>query len=883
MSELAPTYNPKEYEARLYQHWLDKKYFEANRDSGKKPFTILMPPPNVTAQLHMGHGVGYTMQDILVRWKRMSGFEALWLPGTDHAGIATQMMVERSLAEEGKTKADLGRDKFVEKCQAWKEKYGGMILQQFKGMGFSCDWSRLAYTMDPGLSKAVRRIFVDLFNDGLIYRGERLVNWDPVLKTAISDDEIESVELSGALWHLRYPIDGSTEQIIIATTRPETMLGDTAVAVHPDDERYKHLVGKNVKLPLTGRLIPIIADEYVKSDFGSGCVKITPAHDPNDFEIGKRHKLPFINIMNDDASMNNTVPERFRGLDRFVARKEVIKAMKELDLFEKEESHRNVVPHSERSKCVIEPKLSLQWWVDMKTIAKPAVDVAKSGELKFHPDLWKKTYLHWMENIQDWCISRQLWWGHRIPIWYCDDCNHAFAEVEDPSTCSKCHSKKIRQDEDVLDTWFSSWLWPVSPMGWPDESPDLKHFYPTDVLVTAPEIIFLWVARMVMVGLKTRGEVPFKDVFLTATVCDKQGRKFSKTLGNGIDPLEVIDKHGTDAVRFTGVQLAPLGGRVKMSLEDFETGGRFVNKIWNASRFLMGYLTPGQKLKKLSEIELDLPGKWLLTELSDAAATVDKNLAAYRINDAVDAVYQTFWGTFCDWSLEISKRPLNGSDQKKKDDTLSLLVYALDTILRLAHPVIPFITEEIWQKLPAHPDLARRESIVISAFPTTDSIPRYPSESEEWKTVQALISGIRSVRTQAVIPPKTQLDAIVKADPKIAALFNSFKSDIIRLANLKEFSADPAAKPKGQSLVDVGKGYETYVPAEGLIDIEKEKKRMQSEIQRIEKIVKGLESKLSNKAFVDRAPEDVIVATKEQLANMGTQMASLRRNLASLV
>lgn len=882
MNELLSVYNPKDYESRLYDQWVNRKYFVADRTSGKTPYTILMPPPNVTSQLHMGHGTGYTMQDILIRWKRMSGFEALWLPGTDHAGIATQMMVERSLEKEGKTKNDLGREKFVEACQAWKEKYGDMIVQQFKGMGFSCDWSRLSYTMDPGLSKAVRKVFVQLFNEGLIYRGERLVNWDPVLKTAISDDEIETIEMSGNLWHFKYPVENSSEFIVIATTRPETMLGDTAVAVHPDDDRYKHLVGKNVVLPISGRIIPIIADEYVKSEFGTGCVKITPAHDINDFEIGKRHKLPSINILNDDATLNDQVPENFRGLDRFVARKEVLKTLKQLGLFEKEEPHKNAVPHSERSKSIIEPKLSMQWYVDMKTIAKPAVDAAKDGELKFHPDLWKKTYLHWMENIQDWCISRQLWWGHRIPIWYCEDCNHAFAENEDPSKCSKCSSKKIRQDEDVLDTWFSSWLWPVSPFGWPEDTEDLKHFYPTNVLVTAPEIIFLWVARMVMLGLKTMDEIPFTDVFLTATVCDKQGRKFSKTLGNGIDPMEVIDKHGTDAVRFTAVQLAPLGGRVKMSPEDFETGGRFVNKIWNASRFLMGYIKPGIELKKLADIELDLPGKWLLTELAATAALVDRNLNSYRINDAVDAVYQTFWGTFCDWSLEIAKRHLNGSDQNKKEETLSILVYALDCLLRMAHPVIPFITDEIWQKLPKHPDLERPESIVIAKFPTAESIPQFPAEAEEWKTVQALISGVRSVRTQATIPPKTKLSAVVRAEQNIADLLNRFESDIKRLANLEEFIAGADSKPAGQCMVDVGKGYETYIPAEGLIDIEKEKKRLESEIVRIGKIVKGLESKLNNKSFVDRAPEDVLIQTRSQLENMAGQIESLRKNLSSL-
>ena len=881
VTELASTYDPKQYEDKLYDFWMQERFFHADRNSKKKPYTILMPPPNVTSQLHMGHGAGYTMQDILIRWKRMKGFETLWMPGTDHAGIATQMMVEKSLEKEGLTRQGIGREAFVKRLWEWKDKHGGAILKQIRAMGWSCDWDRLAFTMDENLSKAVRKIFVELFDAGLIYRGERLVNWDPVLKTAISDDEIETKEVSGHLWHLRYPVDGTTEQIIVATTRPETMLGDTAVAVHPDDERYKHLVGKKIRLPLADRLIPIIADDYVKSEFGSGAVKITPAHDVNDFEMGKRHNLAMIDIMNPDGSLNDKVPERFRKPGK-EARKEVLRALKELDLFEKEENYKHSVPHSERSKEVIEPRLSLQWYVDMKQLAQPAVDVAKNGRLRFHPDLWKKTYLHWMENIQDWCISRQLWWGHRIPIWYCKKCDGLTTGVTDPTQCKRCGSQEIHQDEDVLDTWFSSWLWPVSTLGWPEKTEDLKHFYPTDTLVTAPEIIFLWVARMVMVGIKTMGDVPFTDVFLTATVCDKQGRKFSKTLGNGIDPFDVIEKHGTDAVRFTAVQLAPLGGRIRMATEDFDVGGRFVNKIWNASRFLFGNIKPGTKIQKLDPTKLDLSGKWLVNELSLAAEKIDQSLSQYRLNDYADHVYHMIWGSFCDWGLETAKNVLTGTDEAAKEQTISLLVYVLEGILRLASPIMPFVTEEIWQKMPAHPDWSRPKSLVIAEYPEAARVPRFPSEAEQWKAVQNLISGIRSVRTQAGAQPKEQLEAFVRADAELAKTFTASKSDILRLAVLKSFEASPSQTRKGQSLVDVGRGYETYIPAAGWVDIAKEKTRMAGEVARVDKILKGIEAKLSNASFVERAPPEVLEQTTSQRDNMRAQLASLKHNLDSL-
>jgi valyl-tRNA synthetase len=882
MTDLAATYNAKDYESKLYDFWMKGGFFHADRQSGKKPYVILMPPPNVTSQLHMGHGTGYTMQDILIRWKRMTGHDALWLPGTDHAGIATQMMVEKALEKEGTTRRQLGRERFQERLWDWKKKYGGMILDQFRAMGFSCDWNRLSFTMDPNLSQAVRRIFVDLFNDGLIYRGERLVNWDPTLRTAVSDDEIFNEEVAGHLWYLRYPIEGSEEQITIATTRPETMLGDTAVAVNPEDERYKHLVGKFVRLPLVDRLIPIVSDGYVKSEFGTGAVKITPAHDPNDFELGKRHGLPFINIMNEDASLNETVPERFRGMPRFEARKVVVKAFKELGLFEKEESHRHTVPHSDRSKDVIEPRMSLQWYVNMKKLAQPAIDVAQSGKLKFHPESWKKTYLHWLENIQDWCISRQLWWGHRIPIWYCKSCEGVTTGYTDPTDCSHCGSTEIRQDEDVLDTWFSSWLWPLSPFGWPEDTEDLKHYYPTDVLVTGPDIIFLWVARMVMVGLKTRGDVPFRDVFLTATVCDKQGRKFSKTLGNGIDPMDVVEKYGTDAVRFTAVQLAPLGGRIRMAEEDFEAGGRFVNKLWNASRFLLSYLKDGQELKPLKAENLDLPSKWLLTELSLAAENIDRSLSQYRMNDAADHLYHVIWGSFCDWALETTKNTLNGSDQGKIDQTLSVLVYVLDGLLRLASPIMPFVSEEIWHKLPKHPDWDRPESLVMAQFPEANSIPHFIEESAKWRAVQEIVAGIRSVRSQAGIPPRTELKVFIRADEDLVPVLMTHKPDICRLAFVTDFVATSTMTRPGQCLVTIGRGYEAYIPAAGLLDVTKEQQRLKSEIARIEKIVSGLEAKLKNASFVDRAPPEVVEQTKGQCENMTGQLVQLRKSLEAL-
>lgn len=887
MIELESVYNPKSYETKWYTFWRENDLFHAETGKETTPYTILMPPPNVTSQLHMGHGTGYTIQDLFIRWKRMCGFNACWLPGTDHAGIATQMMVEKDLmAKEKKTRQDVGRENFLEMLWAWREKYGGLILKQFETMGYSCDWERLAFTMDPNLSEAVRYVFVKLYEDGLIYRSERLVNWDTVLHTAISDDEVENKDVNGNLWYMRYPIEGTSEFIPFATTRPETMLGDTALAVNPDDERFAKFIGKFAVLPFDGRKIPIIADDYVKSEFGTGCVKITPAHDPNDFEIGKRHKLPFINIMNEDGSMNDKCPEDFRGLDRFEARKKILKFMKEKELFDKDESYKTSLPHSERSKTIIEPRLSMQWYVKMKDLAEPAAELARSGELKFYPDSWKKTYLYWLDNIQDWCISRQLWWGHRIPIWYCSDCGEVTTGMEDPDKCGSCSSTNIKQDEDVLDTWFSSWLWPLSPFGWPEDNDDEKktveYFYPTDVLVTAPEIIFLWVARMVMAGLRFKGKSPYKEVYFNATVCDKKGRKFSKTLGNGIDPMEVVDKYGADAVRYTAVSLAPLGGRVRMAVEDFENGARFVNKIWNASRFLLRSLKSDEALKPLDQMELSVSSKWLLHQFKVTVSGVESKFASYRLNDGVEDIYHFIWNCFCDWAIETAKESLTGDNKSDQEEVKSVLTYVLDGCMRLAHPIMPFVTEEIWQKLPAHPDWDRPQSLCVAKFPESKNLRVFEKEYESWNCVQSAINGIRSIRAQAEIAPKTKVKAHYITRELNSATLASGQTTAMRLANLEEFTEIKDPKTLGAALVHVDKGFDVYIPAAGLIDAEKECKRIQTEITRLEKIIGGIEKKLGNPNFVKNAPEDIVAQNKEQVQNLSHQVTSLKKNLASL-
>lgn len=880
MSEKDSLYNPKKIEEKWWNHWIEGGWFKGDNKSSKESYTILIPPPNVTSRLHMGHGLNNTVQDILVRWKRMNGYNCMWLPGTDHAGISTQMMVEKDLEKNGSSRKQLGREAFIQRCVEWKDENGGIIIDQLKKLGSSCDWSREAYTMDPHLSKAVREIFVKLFNDGLIYRGERLVNWDPTLETAVSDDEVESNEVKGHLWYIRYPLANKPGEFVsIATTRPETMFGDSALAVHPEDERYKDLIGKKAIIPLTNRAIPIIADTYVKKDFGTGCVKISPAHDFNDFEMAQRHRLPMPNMFDDKAHLNETCPKEFVGLERFAGRKKVVAALERDGFLEKVEAHSMTLPYSERTKVVIEPRLSKQWYVRMKKLAEPALAYGRSGELKFYPDLWKKTYFHWLENIQDWCISRQLWWGHRIPIWYCRSCSEVMTGLEDPTSCSNCKGNNLKQDEDVLDTWFSSWMWPISPFGWPEKTDDLNTFFPSAVIVTAPEILFLWVARMIMVSHYTMGKLAFKDVYFNSVICDKQGRKFSKTLGNGIDPLDTIEKYGADATRFTCVSLAPLGGRVRLEMEDFSVSFRFINKLWNASRFLK-QKWGDKEISDFDASKLSLPNKWLIHQLHETTIRVNEGLEKYAIHEACRDVYHFIWQVFCDWGLETAKIDFDNEDSEQ---TLSTLLYVFEGMLRLSAPFIPFVCEDIWQELPRSKRWDRPKSLVIAQFPQAAKIPTFEKEAEQWEWVRSLISGVRSIRTQAGISPKEKLDVYVNCSEEKAKLVKSCEHWIAKLAQSQSIHAGTNIKAPKQSLTAAAKDLAVYIPVGNLLDVAKEKQRLEKELIRIQKIISGLSNKLQDPTFVGRAPEDVIATTKAQMENMQAQEKALKENLHSLI
>lgn len=875
-------YNPEKNEKKWWDFWIAEDLFSSTPDASKKSFTVLLPPPNVTDRLHMGHGLNVTIQDILTRWKRMSGFNCCWLPGTDHAGIATQMMVEKSLQQEGKTRQELGREAFFQLCVEWKDKNGDIIIEQLKKLGASCDWNRQAYTMSEGLSTAVRRIFVSLYEDGLVYRGERLVNWDPALQTAVSDDEVYSEEINGNMYHIGYHVRGMAEaaQIVVATTRPETMFGDTAIAVHPDDERYQAFIGKEAQVPFTDRWIPIIADTYVKPEFGTGCLKITPAHDPNDFEVGKRHQLPRIDILNPDASLNEKCPEFVRGQDRFQARETLVRALKESQQLQKTVSTRHSVPFSDRGKCIIEPRLSLQWYVKMQPLAGPAIQAAANGDLRLHPDTWQKTYYHWLENIQDWCISRQLWWGHRIPIWYCQGCEAVNTGMVDPTACSSCGGTELQQDPDVLDTWFSSWLWPLSPFGWPEKTEDLAYYFPTDVLVTGADIIFLWVARMTMVSLYTQQKVPFRDVCFNSIICDKEGRKFSKTLGNGIDPLQVIESYGADAVRFTMIQLAPLGGRVKLALEDFEHGNRFINKIWNAARFLHGKLGD-RALVPVDFSALPLPYQWLVHELHIATARMDQQLSSYQMHEAASTLYQLMWQSFCDWGVEVTKESLEGNDSESDRQIASVVYWVFEGILRLASPFIPFLAEELWDRIPVHPQWERESSLVISAFPTPTHVPAFPEAAQQWSRLQEVISGVRSLKSQMQMEKKKDIVLFLRCDAAFRSLLESQLALVQKLSGVAEVRFVSSLQEVGACLANVGPGWSLYIPLVDESQIPKEKVRISAELQRISKIVLGLEKKLQNASFVQNAPADVLVQTKAQFSNMSSQLTSLQESLAS--
>ena len=867
------TYDPKSFEERIYKKWLDNKYFLAKPDPNKKPFTVVIPPPNITGQLHMGHALNDTIQDSIVRYKRMKGYEALWLPGTDHASIATEVKIVQKMREEGLTKDDVGREGFLKRAYAWKEQYGGRIVEQLKKMGFSCDWDKLAFTMDERCSKAVREVFVNLYNKGLIYRGDRIINWCPECGTAISDAEVEYETEEGRLWHLKYPIENSDEFIIVATTRPETMLGDTAVAINPSDKRYTALVGKNVVLPLVGRKIPIVADRYVDKAFGTGAVKITPAHDPNDFEVGVRHDLPVIRVMNDDATMNENAG-KYEGLSREEARKAIVADMDKLGLLVKIEKHEHNVGHCYRCHTSIEPIVSKQWFVKMEELAKPAIKAVTDKEISFLPKRFEKQYLHWMNNIRDWCISRQLWWGHRIPVFYCDHCGYETASKEDLKVCPKC-GKPMRQDEDVLDTWFSSALWPFSTLGWPDKTPELDYFYPTDVLVTAYDIITFWVARMIFSGLEHMHEVPFREVLIHGIVRDEQGRKMSKSLGNGVDPLVVIDKYGADSLRFSLVNGIAPGSDIRFSEDKLESYRNFMNKIWNASRFVL-MNAENVEIKDIDDIKkLTSADKWILSKLNSTVASVTKFMDKYEVGLAATRLYEFIWSQFCDWYIELSKTALYSSDDEKRSDTVSVLVYVLRETLKLAHPIIPFITDEIYDALPNKD----AEDIMIAPYPVYDRKRAYRRDVAVTDAVMDLIKSVRNLRREMnVSQSKRTAIHIVPAAGRERVL-KKMSGYIEKLAFGNSISFD---EPEGKNASIVTPLGKISIPMGELIDFDKERARLTAEIEKVDAEIARAEGKLANKGFTDKAPAALVEKEREKLEKYRELRKGLVESLAAL-
>ncbi|MEG6614077.1 valine--tRNA ligase [Pseudoclostridium thermosuccinogenes] len=851
---IAKTYEPKQVEDRLYKEWMEKGYFHAEVDRNKKPFTIVIPPPNITGQLHMGHALDNTLQDILIRWKRMQGFCTLWLPGTDHASIATEAKIVEAMGKEGLTKEMIGREKFLERAWDWKKHYGGRIVEQLKKLGSSCDWERERFTMDEGLSRAVKEVFIRLYKKGLIYRGERIINWCPKCSTSISDAEVEYEEQQGNFWHIKYPVKDSDEYIIIATTRPETMLGDTAVAVHPEDERYKHLVGKMVVLPLVNREIPIIADEYVEKDFGTGAVKITPSHDPNDFEVGLRHNLPQIRVMNDDATMNENAGQ-YQGMDRYEARRQIVKDLESQGLLVKIEEHTHNVGTCYRCSTVIEPLISKQWFVKMKPLAEPAIEIVKNGTISFVPERFSKIYFNWMENIQDWCISRQLWWGHRIPAYYCQECGYMTVDYDMPDVCPKCGSQRIEQDPDTLDTWFSSALWPFSTLGWPDETEDLKYFYPTDVLVTGYDIIFFWVARMIFSGVEHMGKEPFKYVFIHGIVRDSLGRKMSKSLGNGIDPLEIIDKYGTDALRFALTIGNSPGNDLRFSDEKLESSRNFANKIWNASRFVLMNFDESVDFSKVDEGKFALPDKWIMSRVNTLVKEVTENLDKFELGIALQKIYEFIWDEFCDWYIELVKPRLYDREMEGRLEAQYVLNYVLGTAMKLLHPFMPFITEEIYRHL-----INDDESIMISPWPEYIEKYNFPGEEKKMRMVMDAIRSIRNIRAEMNVPISRKAKVIfVAADSENRSILAEGRSFFERLAGVSEISVQTGKEGiPADAVTSIIEGAEIYIPLDDLIDIEKEIERLEKEKAGLEKELERVNGKLSNEGFIAKAPAKVV-------------------------
>lgn len=881
MKELAKTYDPKGLEDRLYKKWEENGYFHAEVDRSKKPFTIVMPPPNITGQLHMGHALDNTMQDILIRYKRMQGYSALWQPGTDHAAIATEVKVIEHLKKQGIEKVSLGREGFLEKCWEWKDEYGTRIINQLKKMGSSADWERERFTMDEGCSKAVEEVFVKLYNEGYIYKGNRIINWCPVCQTSISDAEVEHEEQAGHFWHMKYEIVGEPGRFVtFATTRPETMLGDTAVAVNPKDERYQDIIGKTVMLPFVNREIPVVADEYVDMEFGTGVVKITPAHDPNDFEVGKRHNLPVINILNDDATINANGGE-FEGMDRYEARKLIVQKMDEMGLLVKIEEHTHNVGTHDRCKTTVEPMVKPQWFVAMEELAKPAIEAIKTGELTFVPKNYDKTYLHWLENIRDWCISRQLWWGHRIPAYYCEKCGETVvAKSEDaPTVCPKCGHTHMKQDEDTLDTWFSSALWPFSTLGWPNKTEELDYFYPTDVLVTGYDIIFFWVIRMVFSGYAHTGKSPFHTVLIHGLVRDSQGRKMSKSLGNGIDPLEIIDKYGADALRLTLITGNAPGNDMRFYNERVENSRNFANKVWNASRFIMMNLADNE-VTKPADADFATEDKWIISKVNTLAKDVTENMDKFELGIAVQKVYDFIWDEFCDWYIEIVKPRMYSEEYTaSKNAALWTAKFALTNALKMLHPFMPFITEEIFCTLQSE-----EETIMLSAWPEFDETMNFPVEEAKVERAKDVVRGMRQLRTDMDVPPsKKAAIHIVADDADVRATFDEITPIFKTLAGATEvFIQADKAGISDDAVSAVIPDATLFVPLEDLVDFEKEKERLTKEKEKLEKELARSRSMLSNEKFMSKAPEAKVAEEREKLAKYEAMMAQVEARLASM-
>ncbi len=881
------SYNPKGIEEKWYKFWLDKDCFKADSKSSKESYCIVIPPPNVTGSLHLGHALDITLQDIMIRWKRMSGFNTLWLPGTDHAGIATQNVVEKELKKNGLDRHKLGRDAFIAKVWEWKKKYGGEIITQLKSMGASCDWSRERFTLDEGLSTAVKEVFVRLYKEGLIYRGDYIINWCPRCHTALSDLEVEHKEKNGSIYHIKYNFAEENGYVIVATTRPETLLGDTAVAVNPEDDRYRDIVGKVLKLPLLGRKIPVITDEFVDVDFGTGAVKVTPAHDPNDFEIARRHGLPFIKIMTGDAKMSSEAGP-YEGLDRFDCRKKVLEDLEASGLLAETKKHTLGLGHCYRCKTIVEPYLSKQWFVKTKPLAESAISAVENGTIKIMPSGWQNSYFDWMKNIKDWCISRQIWWGHRIPVWYCRESKNSECKINDgiivttkvPEKCPHCGSDRLDQDEDVLDTWFSSALWPFSTLGWPEDTEDLRTFYPTDVLITGFDILFFWVARMIMMGLKFKGKEPFRHTYIHALIRDAAGQKMSKSKGNVIDPLVITDMYGTDSIRFTLTAFAAQGRDIKFSEKRVEGYRHFINKIWNAARFILVNIKDEDRISPVIDRPgLSLADRWILSRLANVASDVNRALEEYRFNDAANLLYQFMWHEFCDWYLEMSKQSFYGEDEEIRNTALCTMIYVLEESLALMHPFIPFVTEELWQCLPVEKKV---ESLCMRAYPSGSAGIADKEAESKMQIIMDAVNGIRSIRGELNLSPSLELNAMIKTSEENESILKENISYVSKMARSKVIKIDADVGEPEDAAVSVMPSMEIFVPLKGLFDVNAEIQRLNKEIKKIENSVSFIQRKLANDDFINKAPKAIVEETRDKYMELKEKIGSINDIIGKL-